>query len=180
MSKNTRPKPGPEPSRKNQANARRPLRSYKPRPAGSLEEATDALFAACGGGKAAAELPGCYVGPTMLGTYSNADDPDVRNKTIPAKLAAYLEAHSGVPAVSSWMAHQSGHVLIRPPVLGVPQLTALAPSLGKESAEVFARLGEALADNRLTADERTDLIKELYDVVGDCAGAIEHLEAGGE
>jgi len=153
-----------------------PRRAYKVRPAGSLEEATQALIDACGGRQAVLRLPGCYWSGAMMDKWTG-DDPENVNKSIPAKAAAYLESVCGKPLVSAWIAAQSGTAVVPLSDMDAMALPEMAARMGKEESDVFARLGAALADGKITVDERLRLIGELWDVVDVAMAAVTGLQA---
>lgn len=151
--------------------------THKARPAGSIEEATARLIDAVGGPSAASALPGCAVSRAALDKYLGNDSENATR--IGARLAAYFEAECGVPHVSAWMAAQSGHVVVALPAVPPLALPKLVAKLGKETGELFAEIGRALEDKRVSAAERARLLKELSDVVEVAAAARLQLERDG-
>ena len=157
-----------------------PKPTHKTRPPLTLEEATESLINAVGGPKAAAALPGCPVGRSMLDKYMDADDPENRGKTIPARTAAYFESVAGEPHVTQWMAAQSGHCVVPLPDAAPMNLVAFVTGLGREAGDVFAAVGTALKDGRVTPGERVRLIREINDVIRVATAARTALEAKGK
>lgn len=152
--------------------------THKVRAPLSLEEATAALIDAVGGPSRAAALPGCPVSRSAIDKFLGNDSEN--NTRIPARLAAYFESVCGRPFVSAWMAAQSGHVIVPLPSANPIDLPRLVSRMGKEQGELFAEIGQALADGAIAPAERARLIRELGDVIAVAAAALLHLEAGPE
>lgn len=92
---------------------------YKPRPVGSLAEATTLLVQSVGGPAAAAEIVG--VSPQAVRYWTDPDEPE--NRTIPAHAVLKLERVAPYPYVSAFLARQAGYDA--QPVQGAPGDTGM-------------------------------------------------------
>lgn len=130
--------------------------TYKRRPHGSLEQATEALIAACGGLTAAAALPGCPVGRTMLFRYTDADaevGEGGGRRSMPAALVGYLESVAGKPFVSAWLAARTGHLLLGVEDVDQGEVEIDLARIGETTAATFADFARAIADRRIDGSE---------------------------
>jgi hypothetical protein len=120
------------------------------------------LINACGGARRASEHT--RVRQPQLDRYASLDKPD---ELMPADVVADLEAYCGQPIVSRALAELMGFVL-EP----VPRAIRTGMTLGrisgqamKETADVFARLGDMLSDGVLTKVEGRSLQSEINEAV---------------
>lgn len=158
--------------------------SSKPRPRGSLKEATADLFDAAGGITAALALPGMRIkSKTTAFKYSN-DEADCADHFAAVDVIAVLEKHADAPFVTRWLADNAGFLLVaKPEPAALPDNWAgRLGMLAKEAGEVIARLGEAYAEGAtITAEEsaRMELrreIREAMEILAACDLALERLE----
>lgn len=130
--------------------------SFKPRPAGTLKEATDRLIGALGGAVAAAE--GARISASRLRQYSDPDDPE---SFIAADMVLALEARAGVPHVTEFLAHASGYGLLKLGGADEGCLSESARAILAESADVIERMIAALSDNSCDAAEAGRIVAEI-------------------
>ncbi|MDX2223580.1 MAG: hypothetical protein SFV21_12570 [Rhodospirillaceae bacterium] len=152
---------------------------YKPRAPQSLKAAVSAAVADLGGLDAVAALPGVGRSRTTLFKYGDDGDENLSHN-MPMDVAAVLTREAArrglAPTLAWWLSDQAG----LPPAdsgtaLSLPQLGA---RLGQETAETFAALSAALADNALSPAERRELIAALEDVVRVARLGIAALSCG--
>lgn len=136
---------------------------YKPRPAGSLKQATAGLVEACGGLAAAAGV--ARVGRTALFRYTD-DSDDHADRYMPCDVLRALERQCGEPIVTRYLAAEAGAVLLMlPNAEAGGGIGAAASLLAKESADLFGAVTEAI-DTRgkhgsdVSPGEARDIIKE--------------------
>lgn len=145
-------------------------RSYSPRPAGSLEQATDSLIAANGPRKFVAGL--VRVRETQLIRYTDPGEI----AAMPADIIRSLEALCGDPIVTRYLAAESGHVLLRLAPEGEGALDALTADAARDFGELIAGLVEARADGHIDDREAGEAIERIDQMLTDLTGLREQLQ----
>lgn len=137
------------------------LRSYVPRPYGTLKEAAASLIEAAGGFPRAAEI--ARVGQSTLHAYTDPARPDVH---MPIDIALALEAATGSHAVTEFLAHSAGLlVLVLPPAKAESEFAIRLATLGQEAADVFGSGARALADGMLDAAEASTWLEQCDEML---------------
>lgn len=133
--------------------------SYKPRPAGTLKDATNDLIQACGGFRRAAD--NTRVQQNALFTYTDPGD-DNAGRYMPVDVVRGLERVAGDAVVTRFLAAEAGCQLVDlAPAARVENWHAALKGLLKEQSEDVAALLDAMADDEITPHEAGHLVKEL-------------------
>lgn len=104
---------------------------------------------------------------SVLNDYGNIN----RQIFPPADVIADLEFATGLPVVTRFLARLTGGVLVPvAPLVGQAIFTVRLCDIGKRMASLFTDAAAALADGKITAQEREQLI-------GDCDEAMSALAA---
>ena len=90
-------------------------------------------------------------------------------------VVADLERAAGVPVVTKLLAGMHGLALVHVEPISGCAISAIA-SVGRNSSEVFAAFGRALADGVITEAERAVLRQEMLDLVAVATEAAAILE----
>ena len=140
-----------------------------------LKAAVRLLVGQAGGTEGAAELT--RVGKSNTSNYGNINMPDCH---APIDVVADLEDFSGDMPVTRALAALQGCVVIKiDPQAGGIWGSKLA-DFGKETAEVFSRMGAAMADDgKIDAREARACLPEVEDVLKVTIGLYEALKAKG-
>ena len=102
------------------------------------------------------------VGQTALHNYT---DPDKETYFIPVDVVADLELEAGKPIVTEFLAGLLNYRLV--PISAGPdsgKLGTMTARLGKEAAEYFSNISEALEDGTVSREEAQSALSELADV----------------
>ncbi len=148
---------------------------YKPRPKGTLKQATAQLIAACGGDTLAAE--GLRVSRGTLFKYSDADGENA-SRFMPADIVRTLEDRCGEPVVTTFLAHAAGYVLKPLDTDAVSGLAEQVSRTAREVADVFAETSSALADGTVSPGEAGRIVAEVDEALArmsDLRAAAERL-----
>lgn len=138
--------------------------SYRPRPAGTLKQATDVLTDAVGGGTRAADLTG--LSKHMFYRYSS-DSEENANCTMPAGIIRQLETVARDPVLTRFLAAEQGYILLKvPDHPGGGLLAERAASIASQVGRLFENIARALSPvgdggSDVTAREAGGLIAEL-------------------
>lgn len=130
---------------------------YKIRTAGTLKAAAAGLIEACGGFPAAARI--ARVGRSQLFRYTD-DSEENAGINIPVDVVDTLEGYCGVPAVTEWLAHQRGHLLV--PVALDPAGETLhedVAEIAEHAAKLFAEFARAVKDGRIDKGEAEAMLR---------------------
>lgn len=114
----------------------------------------------CGGQEAAAEACGRISRHQSLSEYGN---PALRERFIGLDTAAELDRFSGNPRFARLLAGLAGYMLVRRPegTDGPTRLGRLTGQAMRETAQIFERLGAALDDGQISADEDSEIAREI-------------------
>lgn len=146
---------------------------YKPRPAGSLKEATQALLTAAGGTVKASEITGR--GQSVLQRYGDPAEP---GRTMPVQIALQLEKTCGQPIVTRYLAAEAGCLLLDLGAVAAGRLGAELARVGQEASDVFAAAAAAVEDDgKVDAGEAGRIVEELDDLLRAAMTYRQHLAA---
>ncbi len=139
---------------------------------GTVEEATAALIAACGGIDGAAAS--CRVGRSQLADYAN---PHEEKSFMPLDVVQQLEAACGQPIVTEYLAGRHDVVLVKLPTGPTSLRTWMQAEAGvlKEHAERAGKMADALADGRLDLNEAVEVLRETDESLRELAMLREML-----
>ncbi len=131
----------------------------KPRRAGSLKEAQEALINRVGGLDRAAEL--ASRGRSTVQRYSD-DSDDHRDCHMPVHIVRMLELDADEAIVSRWLAAERGYLLHRAcPEAAEESIERGSADLAKEASAYFANLAAAMADGKISTKEAGLLLQGL-------------------
>lgn len=137
------------------------LRALPARTYNGLKTRTRKLIEKAGGAEEAAGRT--RVRPSALYNYGNVNNPD---HFMPVDVILDLEADTGEPIVSAYLAKITGHVLI--PVVarvGDGELARDLARIGKETADLFARVASDMADGKVSREEAAATITEVDEAI---------------
>lgn len=144
-----------------------------------LKAATRRLVDEAGGQESAASITRISSHATV-GRYCRTQDTEFA----PIDVIADWEADTGNPLVTRALADLAGLIVIpKPSVEGDPVWVARLGALAKEAGEAIARVGEALGDGTITAEEskRLSLREQMSDVLrvaAEMEAALKAMEDG--
>lgn len=124
----------------------------------ALKTLSRALVEAVGGLDAAAACT--RVQRSSLASYYAPNLPAF----MPVDVVGRLEEVAEQPLLTAELARRAGYELVPVRPIGRGELAALIARLGAEVAETFATYATAMADGRLTAEERATLAREVADI----------------
>jgi hypothetical protein len=127
-----------------------------------IKQAWRDLVKACGGPEKVAELTRAG----NRGLISQYSQPHCMDRFPPLDVVMDLEAECGVPYVTRVLADMLGLDIVPRQVSrsNLP-IRSLIAAVTRESADLTARFLEASEDNRLSADERTELRREAEEAI---------------
>ena len=126
----------------------------------ALRAATRRLTKACGGLESAAAVT-----RTAVPTLSEYQIPHGRF-FMPIDVVADLEADADDPIITRILARHANCVLLKlPSAEADPNYFLRLSRIGKEVSEVFERASIALADQHITAPEKSALVGEIDDAI---------------
>lgn len=135
----------------------------------------------CGGQEAATEATPRLTRHQSMSDFGNVNMPE---KFIRLDDAAILDRFSGVPRFARMLAELAGYILVRRPngAGGPTVLGRITGEAMRETGEIFAKLGAALDDGRISASEDTTIAKEIDEALVALATLREvvHAEAQDE
>ncbi len=138
-----------------------------------IKGATRLAFRQFGSLDAVAEILGR--GHAQVGRYQDVNSPDV----ITADQIAVLESQDGVsPHITRTLAALNGHILVAmPKVRPEGKWAKSLADIAKETGEVLARLGNALADDgTVSVREARELLPEIEQALSALSSARSALE----
>lgn len=124
-----------------------------------LKTATRRLIRSCGGVESAAMVT--RVGKSALSDYQN---PTMVDHFMPIDVVVDLERDSGTDHVTQALCRVAGGFFERAGVNTHGALVGLCghlPGIGQSAGEIMAETAKILADGKISAEERLDLITQL-------------------
>jgi len=134
---------------------------YKQRVPGTLKGAEAALVSACGGPAAAAKVHGVGVGKTTIHKASDADHPDCH---LNLQAVMVLEAHCGLPLVSSFLLAERGILVDVGSACCSDPLAVVVGRITTEVGELLSAAARDVAANKLTRANAINVLRETEDV----------------
>jgi hypothetical protein len=154
----------------------------KPRPPASLKRVVALSVELAGGNKAAAAMCGCA--PSVMAKYGDHAVPQSRLPIDHAlKLDRFAVGQARRPMIMDFLAFELGYAVM--PLAGPLSMTGANPrpvacdlaAIGKESGDLFQRVGEALADGHVCGADAQRLLQEVYDLMSVASTAAAGLRA---